>query len=106
MKSTVERLRHHGIVCTKLTEVPPKALGSRKRITLYIGVDTAGYRCSVMMLAKKSRVVRQEVYGVMALHATLEVYVDALFTKRYIGIDAPLCSKAKAVLEEAGWVLV
>ena len=106
MKPIIDRLLEHGIVCKKLIPISPKELGSRKKITLYIGTDLEGYRCSVMVLKKKSRVLRKEVEELIALHATLMRYADTMIPKRYIRIDAPLCSKAKAAMEEAGWVFV
>ena len=106
MKPIVDRLQAHGIVCRKLTPVSPKELGSRKKVTLYLGTDLEGYRCSVMVLEKKSRVVRKEAEELIALHAKLMAYADTMIPKRYIRIDAPLCSKARAAMETAGWVVV
>ena len=39
----------------------------------------------------------------MALHEKLEKYIDSKINKKYIIIEAPLCSKAKGLLEEHGW---
>ncbi|MEA1880155.1 MAG: hypothetical protein U9N11_05890, partial [Campylobacterota bacterium] len=81
----------------------PKELGSRKKISIYVGVDLKGYYVDVMYLEKKSRVLRKEVDGLMLLHEKLEKYIDSSIKKKYIIIKAPLCSKAKAVLEENAW---
>jgi hypothetical protein len=106
MKTIVEQLQKHGIVCKKLTPIAPRDLGSRKRISLYVGVDLKHYYCSVMVLRKKSRVLRKEAEELMALHARLMAYADTAITKRYIWVDAPLCSKAKAMMEQEGWVFL
>ena len=106
MKAIVEDLRHAGILCKQLTPILPKTLGSRKKIALYIGVNLKGYYCSVMVLEKASRVLRKEAEGLAQLHAKLEAYADTVITKRYIQIKAPLCSKAKAWMEQEGWVFL
>ena len=106
MKAIVDRLSQHHILCKKLKTVTPKELASRKKISLYVGVDTAGYYCSVMLLVKKSRVLRKEAEELMTLHERLEKYQGATIRKKYIQIDAPLCSKAKAMMEQAGWVFL
>ena len=91
------------LICKSLEEVQPKELGSRKKVALYVGVDLKGYYCLMMKLSKKSRVLRKEVTELMALHEKIEKLKDTKITKKYIWIEAPLCSKAKALLEENGW---
>ena len=103
MKEIVELMNQKNLICKSLEEVLPKALGSRKKVALYVGVDLKGYYCLVIKLRKKSRVLRKEVAELMALHEKMEAYKDTKITKKYILIEAPLCSKAKALLKENGW---
>ena len=103
MKALVEYLNHKNIIFKSLKEIQPKELGSRKKVSLYVGVDLKGYYALVMELEKKSRVLRKEAADLMELHAKAEKYVDSKITKKYIVIKAPLCSHAKAMLEENGW---
>lgn len=103
MKEIVEYLREKNIICKSLKEVSPKELRSRKKIQLYIGVNLKGYYCSVMTIEKKSRILRKEAAELMLLHEKLEAYQDTKILTRYIRIKAPLCSHAKAMLEENGW---
>ncbi len=105
MKEVVEYLRGHNIICKTLKEIMPKALSSRKKIQLYIGVNLKGYYCSVMILEKKSRVLRKEVGELILLHEKMEHYEDTKIFKRYIYIKAPLCSHAKTMFEESGWIV-
>ena len=56
-----------------------------------------------MSIEKKSRILRKEVAELMELHERVEKYMDSKVTKKYIIIKAPLCSKAKALLEENKW---
>jgi hypothetical protein len=103
MKEIVEYLQQKNIIFKSLKEITPKEIGSRKRIGLYVGVDLKGYYALVMVLEKKSRVLRKEVQELMALHEKIEKYIDSRINKKYILIKAPLCSHAKAMLEENGW---
>jgi hypothetical protein len=103
MKTIVEYLQTKQIIFKSLKEVTPKELGSRKKISIYVGIDLKGYYADVMQLEKKSRVLRKEVGELMLIHEKLEVYIDSNIKKKYILIKAPLCSKAKALLEENGW---
>lgn len=103
MKDIVEYLQKKHIIFSSLTEVKPKEIGSRKRVQLFVGVDLKGYYALVMRVEKKSRVLRKEAEELMALHEKLEKYIDSKITKKYCIIKAPLCSHAKAMLEEQGW---
>ncbi|RUM69666.1 MAG: hypothetical protein DSZ09_05305 [Sulfurovum sp.] len=103
MKSIVEYLQQKNIIFKSLKEIAPKELGSRKKIGIYVGVDLKGYYADVMVLEKKSRVLRKEAEELMRLHEKLEKYIDSSIKKKYIIIKAPLCSKAKALLEINGW---
>ena len=103
MKEIVEYLQKRNIIFKSLKEVTPKELGSRKKISIFLGVDLKGYYANVMNLEKKSRVLRKEIEVLIALHEKLEKYIDSSIKKKYIIIKAPLCSKAKVLLEENGW---
>jgi hypothetical protein len=103
MKTVVELLNHKNIIFKSLKEILPKELGSRKKVSLYLGIDLKGYYALVIVLAKKSRVLRKEAEELMVLHEKVERYIDSKVTKKYIIIKAPLCSKAKTMLEEKRW---
>lgn len=103
MKTLVEYLSQKNIIFKSFKEISPKELGSRKKVSLYLGVDLKDYYALVMELEKKSRVLRKEAEDLMALHEKIEQYIDSKVTKKYIIVKAPLCSKAKALLEEKGW---
>ena len=105
MKEFVEYLKGRGIVCKRLSETSPKALGSRKKIRIFVGVDLDDYYCSFVILEKKSRVLRKEAKELMLLHEKLEKLQETKISKRYLLVRAPLCSHAKAMLEENGWTV-
>jgi hypothetical protein len=103
MKDIVEFFAQKGIVFKSLKAILPKELNSRKRVEIYLGVDLQGYFVMVMKLEKSSRVLRKEVEGLFDLHSRLERLCDSSIKKRYIIINAPLCSKAKDMLVSNGW---
>jgi len=103
MKEIVEYLQNKNLIFKSLKEITAKELGSRKNVALYLGVDLKGYYALIMQVDKKSRILRKEANELMQLHEKLEKYIDSKITKKYIIIKAPLCSKAKALLEECSW---
>jgi hypothetical protein len=103
MKEIVELLARRRVLCRRLDRVEPRELGSRKRVEIFEGTATDDYYCLVMVLRKKSRVLQKEARELLALHRKLEEKKEAKILRRYLLIDAPLCSKAAALLEEAGW---
>ncbi len=103
MKEIIEYLQQRSLIFKSFKPIAPKELGSRKKVDIYLGVDLRGYYTIVMVLQKKSRVLKKEAEELMALHEVLERYIDTKITKKFILIKAPLCSKAKALLQEYGW---
>ena len=103
MKTIVDYLQKKNLMFTSLKEVSPKEIGSRKKIGIYLGIDMKEYYALVMSIEKKSRILRKEATELMLLHEKVEAYIDSKITKKYMIIKAPLCSKAKALLEENGW---
>ena len=103
MKEIVEKMNAKNIVCKSLQNIIPKEIGSRKKIEIYVGVNLKEFYCLVLKLKKKSRVLQKEAKELMLLHEKIESYKETKILKKYIWIDAPLCSKAKALLEENAW---
>ncbi|ADV47303.1 hypothetical protein [Nitratifractor salsuginis] len=106
MKNLVEYLASSGVICRRLEEVTPQQLGSRKRVKIYRGVGTDDYYCMILVLRKKSRILRKEAEELEELHRRLEEKMKAKVKKLYLLYHAPLCSKAKAWLSERGWRLM
>ncbi|WP_456391943.1 hypothetical protein [Nitratifractor sp.] len=103
MKTIVETLAKRGIVCKRLEPLSPKELGSRKRVEIYRGVERDDYYCMVMVVRKKSRILRKETEEFEELHRRLEAKIEAKIKRRYLLLDAPICSKAAEALKERGW---
>ena len=103
MKEIVDYVQQKNLMFKSLKEITPKELGSRKKIKIYLGIDMKEYYTLIMNIEKKSRILRKEASELMLLHEKVEQYIDSSIKKKYIRINAPLCSKAKALLEENGW---
>jgi len=105
MKEIVHLLQEKKLLYKSLRSIEPKELGTRKKIAIYLGVDLKKYYACILHINKKSRILRKEAMELMELHQKLEKLNDSKINKKYIYIEAPLCSKAKALLEEEMWTV-
>lgn len=80
-------------------------MGSRKKIALYLGVDLEKYYTCILHIHKKSRILTKEAIEIMEFHKKLEALNESRIKKKYIYIQAPLCSKAKTLLTSEKWVV-
>lgn len=103
MKEIVDFLQTKKLLFKSLTPIEPKQLGSRKKINIYLGVDLKKYYAVVFHIKKKSRILQKEALEIMLLHEKLEIFNESAINKKYIYIEAPLCSKAKALMVEHQW---
>ncbi len=103
MKDIVDIFRKKKLIFKSLTQISLKELGSRKKIDIYLGVNKNDYYAIIIHIVKKSRILQKEVNVLMGFHDKLEEKIKSKIKKKYIIIDAPLCSKAKKLLEENGW---
>ena len=103
MKTIVELLQKKKLIFKSLKPIEIKELGSRKKIDIYLGVDLDSYYACIIHVAKKSRILRKEAMELMEFHNKLEAYNESKINKKYIYIQAPLCSKAKALFKEEKW---
>lgn len=54
---------------------------------------------------EKSKILSKEAVEIMEFHKRLEKFNDSKINKKYIYIQAPICSKAKALFKEQKWTL-
>jgi len=105
MKEIVEFLQEKKLIFKSLKTIEPKSLGSRKKIDIYLGVNLKKYYACILHINKKSRILQKEALELMRLHEKLEVLNDSKIKNKYIYIQAPLCSKAKALMQEEKWTV-
>ncbi len=103
MKKIVEYFKGKQLLFKSLVPISPKALGSRKKIEIYLGVDRSDYYHLILYVEKRSRIVRKEAEALMQFHEKIEAWRGIGIKKKHILIKAPLCSKAKKYMEENGW---
>jgi len=106
MKDIVDKLQFEELLFKSLKPISVKELGSRKKIDIYLGVDLKKYYCCIIHINKKSRILQKEAKELIGFHKKLEEYNDSIIKKKYIYIQSPLCSKAKALFEEEGWIVL
>ena len=105
MKEIVNLLQEKKLLFKSLTPIEIKSLGSRKKIDIYLGVDLKKYYACILHINKKSRLLKKEALELMAFHEKLEILNDSKIKNKYIYIQAPLCSKAKALMQEEKWTV-
>ncbi len=103
MKELVEFFKKRGVLFRSLEPLDPKAFGIKKRLKLYRGVDLNGSFVLVVTIERKSRVLQKEAEGLESLAKEIEAKLSHRFKRRYLLLQAPICSKAKRWLQENGW---
>ena len=104
MKNLIDKLQSKNIVLKQLTPIDiKKEFNSRKKIKLYLGVDLDRYYVCVIEVKKKSKILQKEALELMEFHRKLEQFNDSAIKKKYIYIEAPICSKAKELLKKEKW---
>ena len=103
MKEIIDILQEKKLLFKKLKPIELKTLGSRKKINLYLGVDLKKYYACIIHINKKSKILSKEALELMEIHKKLEVFNDSKINKKYLYVQAPLCSKAKALFKEEKW---
>lgn len=106
MKEIADILQKNKLIFKSLKEIPIKEFGSRKKINLYLGVDLKNYYTFVLHIKKKSKILRREAMELMEFHKKMEVYNESAIKKKYIYLQAPICSKAKNLFQEQKWTLL
>jgi len=105
MIDIVHILQFEKLLFKSLKPISPRELGSRKKIYIYLGVDLKRYYSCIIHINKKSPILQKETKELIELHKKLEEYNDSVIKRKYIYIQAPLCSKAKALFEKEDWIV-
>jgi hypothetical protein len=91
------------ILFKKLLTIDKKSLQTRKKIDIYLGVDTKGYYNVIISQTKSSRILVNEVIQIDALVQKLESLHQIVIKKRHYLYNGSICSKAVQRLKELGW---
>lgn len=103
MKALVEYFKDRGVLFQKLEKIDLKSLGVKKRIELFKGVDTRGYYWAIIIIKRKSRILQKDAHELKLLLHKLPF--EHTFKKKALLLQAPICSKAKDLLKQEGWLV-
>ncbi len=106
MNIIVESLRVNGYLFKQLEEIKPKELGIRNKLEIYSAYDMKKQSYVILHVKQKSRVLQSNVSIFESIVQKVSKYVGVVMRHKIIKIDAPLCSKAKALLEKSGWQVI
>lgn len=101
----MEYLSSIDVFCKELNPIPIKELNSRKKIDIYIGIDLNNFYSLILYINRNSRILQKDVKDYITLHKKVEIYNSSKIYKKYIITKAPLCSKAKKLLMDNGWIV-
>ena len=106
MKEILTPLHSLGLLFKRFEPFSLKNIGSRKRLEIYHGVDTQNRYTLVMRIQRKSRVLQKDVREWLEMKQKIEGYLGYPILQNVAIIEAPLCSKAKALLESEEWRVI
>lgn len=103
MKNLIHYLNEKDLHFKTLEEVQPKELGSRKKIGIYHSVTLDSDYYAIFIVESKSRFLRKNANDLMEMLQSLKSFKDHNYKHQMLVISSPLCSKAKALLEDNNW---
>lgn len=104
MKEMLERICcHKQIVFISLDVVDPKVFHTRKKLTIFSGVDPKKFYHLIFRMDQKSRFLKKNVNEISELCKMVELQVNHNYKYKHVLLNAPLCSKAALLLHENGW---
>ena len=106
MKSVLEPLQKEGLIFKRFEPFSLQTVGSRKKIGVYHGVDLKNRYALVFVVERKSRVLQNDVREWFELKAKIESHYGYKILQNIALVRAPLCSKAKALLEREKWKVI
>ena len=105
MKEVVERLQKRGMLFRSFSEIPPKALGSRQRIGIFLGVDLKDFYTMVIHLSSHRPLRQKELENLKGLHLRLEQKRGGRIVKCVVLVEVAPSKKMKQRFKEEGWIV-
>ncbi len=103
MKNLIHYLNEKELHFKVLESIEPKELNSRKKMGIYHSVTLDSSYYAIFIVESKSRFLRKNANDLMTMLEVLKSYKSHNYKYKMLIISSPLCSKAKALLEEDGW---
>ena len=83
-----------------------KNLGIRKKIDVYLALDTQKKSVLIVYITQKSRFLQKDVDKIEEIITTIKNTLEKDIEDKIIHIESPLCSKAKTKLESQYWNII
>ena len=81
-----------------------KDIGIRKKLNIFTAKsDSTTY--VILHITQKSRILRKDAEKLEGIYRQILNYLDLKTSSKIVSIEAPLCSKAKALLEDFNWIV-
>jgi len=106
MKELLHILKDNNLIYKSLEELNKKEIGTRSKIDFYKATDRNGYYSIIFYIEKKSRILQKDVQTFEKLIEQISTHVEHNFKFKIAYINAPLCSKAKALMIDKGWKIL
>ena len=103
MKELTNYFVNKNILFKELNEISPKELKSKKKIRIFDGVGIDKNYYAIFCINAKSRFLTKNAQDLMYMLNQLIDLKKHNYKNKIFLITAPLCSKAKTLLEENGW---
>ncbi len=102
MKRVLEKISSKTLF-SAFSSLDKTILKSRKKMSLYSGVDTNSFYHVVFQIEQKSRFVFKNAQEVVDFEKIIVLHVNHNYKYKHLLLCAPLCSRAQKYLQEEGW---
>jgi len=106
LKKIVDLLCAKGIFLKSLDEIDLAILKTRKKIKVFSGITDKRYFIVIFTINQKSRFIVKNAKEIIELENRLEVVRNHAYKKKYMVLESPLCSRAKAFLTKENWKIL
>jgi len=103
MKELVEFFGAKKLLFSEILPIDLKSYGIKKRIEAYEAVDLKRRYVLIFRIERKSRFLQKDGEDLLRITSTIEQKRGHAFALKYVLLKAPLCSKAKTLLEKEGF---
>ena len=103
MNSLVDTLSQKGYILKSLINIPLKALGSRKRVECFLGVDLKSNYVCIIRRDSKVKLLSKEYEELNALVVKLQELRDHNIFKKILFVESEVCSKVMSKSKNDSW---
>jgi hypothetical protein len=100
-----ENLKNIGLEIDTMICIEPNKLNSRKKLEIYDVTTIKNVVLNIFVIKQASRFIRKNANDLISLLEKLEEFTNKKYNKNILFINAPLCSKARAFLQESNWIV-